>query len=86
MEISQILEDAASTKDDMERVFIHPGFFAGDGYRSDEAAAAALRRRISNIEEVLAMDTGRMEATWVPLFFKIRDKEARFTRLYARME
>lgn len=86
VEIFQILRDNSSTKRDMESVFIHPGFLANVGYRSDEAAATAQRRRANDIEEVLAMDIGRMEANWVQLFFKIRDKEARFTRLYARME
>lgn len=86
MEILQILRDEANTKSDMDRVFIHPGFGAGDGYRTDEAAAAALRRKVDNIDQVLAVDTRRMEANWVELFFKIRDRDPRFTRLYARME
>lgn len=86
VEIFQILENKASTKSDIEKVFIDPPFLARVGYRTDDAAAAALRRDINNIEEILAMDIGRLEADWVQLFFKIRDREARFTRLYASMK
>lgn len=86
VEISDILRDNVSTKSNMEEVFIHPPFLARVGYRTDDAAATALRRDINNIEELIAMDIGRMETDWVQLFFKIRDRDARFTRLYARMK